>query len=140
LDKFSKDCRSEEDPCAVFSNYELQFRREKIEALIKQAEPERKAVEDGCLKVKDSAQEFLKHVLPSSDGNTTPVIDGTVGRLEITVQDLVEQVTSQEAFVLKQIELRKNVLSNCVDFVTFDEKIQEVSSFIVTSFWCLLDI
>ena len=129
MDKFSKDCRSEEDPCSVFNNYELKYRREKIEALIKQSEPERKAVEDGCMKVKDSAQEFLKHVLPSGDGNTTPVIEGNVGRLEITVQDLVEQVTSQEAFVLKQIQLRKNVLANCAEFVSFEEKIQEVKLF-----------
>ncbi|XP_066917707.1 kalirin-like isoform X10 [Clytia hemisphaerica] len=130
LEKFSKDCRSEEDPCAVFSSYELRFRREKIEALMKQSEPERKAVEDGCLKVKDSSQEFLKHVLPSSDGNQTPVIEGTVGRLEITVQDLVEQVTSQEAFVLKQIQLRKNVLANCAEFVTFEEEVTQTLSII----------
>ena len=140
MEKFSKDCRSDEDPCSVFSEYELQFRREKIEAMIKQSEPERKAVEDGCLKVKDSAQEFLKHVLPSSDGDTTPVIDGTVGRLEITVQDLVEQVTSQEAFVLKQIQLRKNVLANCAEFVTFEENVQEVCITFYISKFAILKI
>lgn len=139
LDKFSKDCKSEEDPCSVFCNYDLNIRREKIAALIKQSEPERKAVEDGCLKVKDSAAEFLKRVLPSGDGNTTPVIEGTVGRLEITVDDLVQQVTSQEAFVLKQIQLRKNVLASCVDYVNFEEKVQGVSfTFILFNLFILI--
>ena len=112
-------------------DYELKFKREKIEALIKKSEPERKAVEDGCLKVKECSEEFLKRVLPSGDGNTTPVIDGTIGRLEITVNDLVEQVTSQEAFVLKQIQLRKTVLSGCAEFVCFQETVQEVFCFII---------
>lgn len=126
LEKFSKDCKCDGDPCEKFGDYELKFKREKIESLIKKSEPERKAVEDGCLKVKECSEEFLKRVLPSGDGNTTPVIDGTIGRLEITVNDLVEQVTSQEAFVLRQIQLRKTVLSGCAEFVFFQESVQEV--------------
>ena len=54
------------------------------------------------------------------------IFQGPAGRLEITVNDLVEQVTSQEAFVLKQIELKKNVLAGCVEFVAFQESVQEV--------------
>ncbi|XP_057304422.1 triple functional domain protein-like isoform X4 [Hydractinia symbiolongicarpus] len=125
LDKFSKDCKSDEDPCEKFADYELKFKREKIEALIKKSEPEKKAVEDGCLKVKESSEEFLRRVLPKGDGTTTPVIDGAIGRLEITVNDLVEQVTSQEAFVLKQIQLRKTVLAGCAEMVWFEENVQE---------------
>lgn len=94
--------------------------------MIKKSEPEKKAVEDGCLKVKESSEEFLRRVLPKGDGTTTPVIDGAIGRLEITVNDLVEQVTSQEAFVLKQIQLRKTVLAGCSEMVWFEENVQEV--------------
>ena len=126
LEKFSKDCKNDGDPCAVFGDYELKFKREKIEALIKKSEPERKAVEDGCLKVKECSEEFLKRVLPSNDGNIAPIIDGPMGRLEITVNDLVEQVTSQEAFVLKQIELRKTVLIGCAECVTFQENVKDM--------------
>ena len=75
LEKFSKDCKCEGDPCEQFEEYQLKFRREKLESLIKKSEPERKAVEDGCLKVKECSEEFLKHVLPSGDGTTTPVIE-----------------------------------------------------------------
>ena len=126
LDKFSKDCKSEEDPCEKFSEYQLKFKREKIEALIKKSEPEKKAVEDGCQKVKECSEEFLKRVLPSADGEVQPVIDGAVGRLEILVNDLVEQVTSQEAFVLNKIQLRKTVLEGCLEMVEFAEKVEQV--------------
>ena len=94
--------------------------------MLKKSEQEKKAVEEGCLKVKNSSEEFLKCVLPKGDGEQTPIIDGSIGRLEIIVGDLVEQVTSQEAFVLRQIQLRKNVLTGCLEYVKFEESAQEV--------------
>ena len=69
--------------------------------------------------------------MPTGDGMTTPVIEGSVGRLEIIVHDLVEQVTSQETFVLKQIKLRRTVLTGCSEFVSFQENVQEVSFFLL---------
>jgi hypothetical protein len=127
LEKFSKDCKSDEDPCHKFGEYELTYKKEKIEALIKKSEQEKKAIEEGCQKVKDCSEEFLKCVLPKSEGKVTPIIDVNIGRLEIVVGDLVEQVTSQEVFVVKQLQLRKNVLMGCLDYARFEANAHEVS-------------
>lgn len=117
LEKFSKDCKSEEDPCQQFNDYELKAKLKKLEALIKKSEPERKAVEDGCQKVKECSEEFLKKILPEGEGDT---------KIEISVGDVVEHVTSQETYVLKQIQLRKTVVAGCVEFVNFQQQVNEV--------------
>ena len=126
LEKFSKDCKSDEDPCSKLCDYDLIHKKEKLEASIKNSEPERKAVEEGCLKVRESSEEFLKKVLPTTTGSPAPIFDGSVGRLEIVVHDLVEQVTSQETFVLKQLQLRKTVVAGCVEYVLFQGEVEQV--------------
>uniref|UniRef100_T2MII8 Triple functional domain protein n=1 Tax=Hydra vulgaris TaxID=6087 RepID=T2MII8_HYDVU len=125
LEKFSKDCKSDEDPCSKLSDYDLKHKKEKLEACMKNTEPERKAVEEGCLKVKESSEEFLKNVLPASSGFPL-IVDGSIGRLEIIVHDLVEQVISQETYVLKQLQLRKTVVAGCVEYVLFQEEVEQV--------------
>ncbi|XP_065656254.1 triple functional domain protein isoform X8 [Hydra vulgaris] len=125
LEKFSKDCKSDEDPCSKLSDYDLKHKKEKLEACMKNTEPERKAVEEGCLKVKESSEEFLKNVLPASSGFPL-IVDGSIGRLEIIVHDLVEQVVSQETYVLKQLQLRKTVVAGCVEYVLFQEEVEQV--------------
>ena len=66
-------------------------------------------------------------MLPQGDGNNAPVLDGQDGRLEIRVNDLVEQATSQEIPVLKQMQLKKNVLQGCLEYAKFEESSKQVN-------------
>lgn len=92
-----------------------------------------------CLLIlQDCSDEFLKCILPKGDGTSAPVIEGSVGRLEIIVGDLVEQVTSQEAFLVKQLQLRRTVLGGCLDYVKFEESAQEVSGRLILSIYLLI--
>ena len=126
LEKFSKDCRGDEDPCLDFIEYELPEKQTKIAAAICQLDKEKSAVEQGCREVRESSERFLRLVLPQGDGNNPPVLDGQDGRLEIRVNDLVEQATSQEIPVLKQMQLKKNVLQGCLEYAKFEESAKEV--------------
>lgn len=126
LEKFSKDCRGDEDPCIEFIEYELPEKQGKIVAAICQLDKEKIAVEQGCREVRESSERFLHLVLPKGDGDNPPVLDGQDGRLEILVNDLVEQATSQEIPVLKQMQLKKNVLQGCLEFARFEESATEV--------------
>lgn len=126
LEKFSKDCLGDEDPCLDFIEYELPQKQEKISAAISQLDKEKSAVEQGCREVRESSERFLRLVLPQGDGNNAPVLDGQDGRLEIRVNDLVEQATSQEIPVLKQMQLKKNVLQGCLEYAKFEESSKQM--------------
>ena len=128
LEKFSKDCLGDEDPCLDFIEYELPQKQEKISAAISQLDKEKSAVEQGCREVRESSERFLRLVLPQGDGNNAPVLDGQDGRLEIRVNDLVEQATSQEIPVLKQMQLKKNVLQGCLEYAKFEESSKQVNT------------
>ena len=128
LDKFSKDCKGDEDPCREYKDEEPSIKVDKIAKLITQYEKEKIAVENGCKEVRESSEKFLKLVLPQGDGKSTPVLDGNIGRLEILVNDLVEQSTSQEITVIKQLQLRKNVLEGCLEYAQFEKNVNEVSA------------
>lgn len=126
LEKFSKDCRGDEDPCIEFIEYELTQKQEKIALSICQLDKEKIAVEQGCREVREFSERFLRLVLPQGDGDHPPVLDGQFGRLEILVNDLVEQATSQEIPVLKQMQLKKNVFQGCLEYARFEESAKEV--------------
>ncbi|XP_065051810.1 triple functional domain protein-like isoform X2 [Rhopilema esculentum] len=130
LEKFSKDCRRDEDPCSEFSEYNLSHKQEKIALALSQLDKEKIAVEQSCREVRESSECFLQLVLPKGDGDNTPVLDGQFGRLEILVNDLVEQATSQEIPVLKQLQLRKNVLHGCLEYARFEESAKEALQWI----------
>ncbi len=138
LEKFSKDCRGDEDPCLEFIEYELPHKQEKIASTIKQLDKEKIAVEQGCREVRESSERFLKLVLPVGDGDHPPVLDGHFGRLEILVNDLVEQATSQEMPVIKQMQLRKNVLHGCLEYAKFEESAKEVRLVILCQHFMLM--
>ena len=95
-------------------------------------------MEQGCREVRESSERFLKLVLPVGDGDHPPVLDGHFGRLEILVNDLVEQATSQEMPVIKQMQLRKNVLHGCLEYAKFEESAKEVRLLILCQHFMLM--